>query len=569
MTENRYPGAWHAVVDFLTDRGVDTVFGLPADDLTVLDALRDSGIRFVLNRDQRNAGFMATGYALQSGAPAVCLIGKGPASTNVLTGVLEAAASAAPLVVLAAGTAVNRRGARAFQELDQVSLLRPLAKWAHRVDHPDRLVPSLEKAFTIAAAGAPGPVYLEIADDLCDTAVTRTRPWRDVAVQYPAPDPAAAATAWSAVRASRRPILLVGGGVRHRNGPGTVEQLATGLGAALFSTASGRGAVDETHELCCGLSGLYSPPEAVELWRDTDLVIALGSRLEETATFGTGFARPGVPVVQVNVDASELSTEFAGPSVVADAGRVVEDWCARLVASRREPDPDWVARAGSVPVRARQRVTADAAEAAASGAPRVAALLARLSERLPAEHVLVQENGLQDMWSYFFPSWCCAGPAGSIVPSEQTSLGFGAAAAAGVKLAAPDRTVVALVGDGAFGMLGADLAVLAEQQVGVLFLVLDNGGYGWLQSQWDKRERDDSGRGDRFRFVAPRGLGALPAAVHRAVVETSDAIGAELDRALKECAAGRVAVLEVPVALSDVPADLDELDGDFPAVEDR
>lgn len=563
MTE--YPGAWHAVVDFLTTRGVDTVFGLPADDLTVLDALRDNGIRFVLNRDQRNAGFMATGYALQSGDPAVCLIGKGPASTNVLTGVLEAAASAAPLVVFAAGTAVGRRGARAFQELDQVSLLRPLTKWAYRVDHPDRLVPSLERAFTTAAAGAPGPVYLEVADDLCDAAVTRTRPWRDVAPQYPGPDAAAATAAWSAVWASRRPILVVGGGMRHRNGSAAVEQLATGLGAAVFSTASGRGAVDEAHELCCGVCGLYSPPEAVELWRDTDLVIALGSRLEETATFGTGFAPAGVPVVQVNIDATELSTEFAGPSVVADAGRVVEDWCGRLAVGRREPDPVWVDRVGAASVRARQRVAADTATARASSTPRIAALLDALAERLPAEHVLVQENGLQDMWSYFFPFWRCAGPAGSVVPSEQTSLGFGAAAAGGVKLAAPDRTVVALVGDGAFGMLGADLAVLAEQRLGVLFVVLDNGGYGWLQSQWDKRSEG----GDRFRFVAETGLRGLPAAVHHAVVSTADAIDAELDRALKECASGRVAVVEVPVALSDVPTDLDELDGDFPAVEDR
>jgi acetolactate synthase-1/2/3 large subunit len=125
--------------------------------------------------------------------------------------------------------------------------------------------------------------------------------------------------------------------------------------------------------------------------------------------------------------------------------------------------------------------------------------------------------------------------------------------------------VVALVGDGAFGMLGADLAVLAEQRLGVLFVVLDNGGYGWLQSQWDKRSEG----GDRFRFVAETGLRGLPAAVHHAVVSTADAIDAELDRALKECASGRVAVVEVPVALSDVPADLDELDGDFPAVEDR
>src|SRR5688572_14632680 len=136
MSARTYPGCWHAVVDFLESAGADTVFGLPADDLALLAALEPSRLRMVLCRDQRNAAFMATGYALQSGQPGVCVIGKGPASTNVLTGVLEARCSAAPLVVLAAGTAVERRGSAAFQELDQMSFVAPLVKWAHRVDHP-------------------------------------------------------------------------------------------------------------------------------------------------------------------------------------------------------------------------------------------------------------------------------------------------------------------------------------------------------------------------------------------------------------------------------------------------
>src|SRR5207248_6907620 len=156
-----YPGCWHAVVDFLEAAGADTVFGLPADDLVLLAAMQTSDLRLVLCRDQRNAAFMATGYALQSGRPGVCVIGKGPASTNVLTGVLEASCSRVPLVVLAAGTAAERRGSAAFQELDQLAFVRPLVKWAHRVDHPGRVVPAIQQAWAIASGGVPGPVYLE------------------------------------------------------------------------------------------------------------------------------------------------------------------------------------------------------------------------------------------------------------------------------------------------------------------------------------------------------------------------------------------------------------------------
>ncbi len=560
----RYPGAWHAVVDFLRSCGTRTVFGLPADDLVALRALEDTDIRFLLTRDQRNAGFMATGHALQTGRPAVCLVGKGPASSNVLTGLLEARCSAAPVVVLAAGTAGKVRGSGAFQELDQVSMVRSLVKWAYRVDHPDRVVAAVEKAFLAATDGTPGPVYLEIADDLLDTEVVRQRPWRDVTAQYPAADDRANRTALDAVRASRRPVMLVGGGMRHRNADRVLEDLAGRTGAAVFATASGRGAFDESHASFCGLAGLYSPPEAAQLWQDTDLVIALGSRLEETATFGAGFAPAGVEVLQVNVCATELSTEFSGPAVIADGGAVVRDWCAALSDGTHTADEDWLGRIGRAREQADTRVAEELARLRDEDAPHIATLLSELSSRLTEEHVLVQENGLQDMWSYFYPFWRATGSAGSIVPSEQTSLGFGAAAAAGVKLAAPDRTVVALVGDGAFGMLGRDLGVVADEGIGVLYVVLNNGGYGWLQSQLDKLGAPNS----RFRFVSEQDtLGVLPDGVHHAVVRHSGELAEELDRALKECSNGRVAVLEIPVALTDVPADLSELEGDFPAQE--
>ncbi len=560
----RYPGAWHAVVDFLRSCGTRTVFGLPADDLVALRALEDTDIRFLLTRDQRNAGFMATGHALQTGRPAVCLVGKGPASSNVLTGLLEARCSAAPVVVLAAGTAGRVRGSGAFQELDQVSMVRSLVKWAYRIDHPDRVVSAVEKAFLAATDGTPGPVYLEIADDLLDTEVLRQRPWRDVSAQYPAADREADRTALDTVRASRRPVLLVGGGMRHRNADRSLEDLATRTGAAVFATASGRGAFDESHGSFCGLAGLYSPAEAAGLWQDTDLVIALGSRLEETATFGAGFAPAGVPVLQVNVSATELSTEFPGPAVIADGGTVVRDWCAALSDVAHTADEDWVGRIGRAREQAETRVGDELTRLRDEPLPHIATLLSELSSRLTDQHVLVQENGLQDMWSYFYPFWRATGSAGSIVPSEQTSLGFGAAAAAGVKLAAPDRTVVALVGDGAFGMLGRDLGVVAAEGIGVLYVVLNNGGYGWLQSQLDKLCAPDS----RFRFVSEQDtLGVLPDGVHHAVVRHSSELAEELDRALKECSNGRVAVLEVPVALTDVPADLSELEGDFPAQE--
>lgn len=552
MNAVTYPSAWHAAVDFARAHGVDTVFGLPDDDLVPLKAIERTDLRMVLCRDQRAAAFMAAGHALTSGRTALCVIGKGPAAANVVGGLVEARCSSAPMVVLASGTAAKARGSGAFQELDQLSMIAPVVKWAHRVDHPDRVVPAIERAFLVAANGAPGPVYLELPADLLDAEVTRDRPWRLPRAHRPMPDSEALAVSLAALREARRPIILVGGGMRHRNVRGDVERLAERIGAPIFATASGRGCVDEEHPLFCGLAGLYAAEETQPLWAETDLVVSLGSRLEETAVYQPGFAAPGTQVLQVNLEAVEISAEWPGPVVIGDGAATVRAWLSEFP----EQAGEWAGRARAARAAAMERVEAERERVRELPGIHIADLLRVLDEVLPAQRILVQENGLQDMWSYFYPHWSCAAPAGSIVPSEQTSLGFGAIAAAGVKLAAPGHTVAAFVGDGAFGKLGADLDVLIEQELGVLYVVLDNGGFGWLQAQLDK------GGQSRFHFAGqPGGTGAGRAGVHHAVVDDKSRLDKELREAARACAAGRVAVVEIPVRLDDVPADLAETEG--------
>ncbi|MEY9872146.1 acetolactate synthase-1/2/3 large subunit [Streptacidiphilus sp. MAP12-33] len=569
MLPTTHPSPWHAVVDALVHHAVPTVFGLPGDDLGALHALEDAPVRMLLCRDQRSALFMATGYALQSGRPGVCVVGKGPAVANAVTGLLEAHTARAPLVVLAGGTAARRRDSGAFQEADQLALVRPVVKWAARVDHPDRLVPVLDRAFLLATTGAPGPVYVELPDDLLDHPIVRTRPWAAPPEHASATTLAEAAAgtedpaprALALLRGAERPVVLVGGGMRRRNADRRVEALAERLGAALFSTASGRGVVDERHPAFCGLAGLYSPAEVEPVWAEADLLVTLGSRLEETATYH-GFAADGVPVLQVNIDAAGLSTEYPGLHVLGEGSAVLTHWLRALGPRRAEADPAWPATVADCRTAAHAAAEARLAELAADSDVHVAEVLATLDRVAPADRILVQENGLQDMWSYFFPHWTCAAEAGSVVPSEQTTLGFGAAAAGGVKLAAPDRPVIAFVGDGAFAMVANDVATLAREGVGVTYVVLRNGGYGWLQCQLDQHGTEAT----RFHFLSGQqgsDLPVHPAAWH-AVLHDKAALADQLTEALLHSAKGQVAVLEIPVTIADAPPGITELDGDFP-----
>ncbi|MFI1801699.1 thiamine pyrophosphate-binding protein [Streptomyces sp. NPDC020379] len=530
---------------------MDTCFGLPGDDLELLRALDAAGLDLVPCRDQRNAMYMATGYALQAGRLAVCALGKGPAVTHAATGLLEARESGAPVLVLAAGAPERRRGSGGFQELDQVAVTAPLVRWAHRVGHPDRVVPATVTALTRAVGPPPGPVYLEIPDDVrtAEILVTGPRPTLPERLDLESV-PVARGPALAAIRASRCPVVLVGGGMRNRNDDGVVERFAERLGAALFTTASGRGAVDEHHPLFCGVAGLYAAAPARELWSSSDLVVSLAGRLEETVVEG-GTPWPPVAVVQVNVDPGGLSAEFSGPRVLGDARHAVLGWSRALDEVRKAERADttevWANKIAAARKAMSLEVEAELARAATLPGIRIAELLAALDATAGEPRVLVQENGLQDMWSYCFPFHVGGG---SVVPSEQTPLGFGAAAAIGVKRAAPDHEVTAFIGDGAFLAARADIAVTAPSQGGVLYVVLCNGGYGWLDAQRARLGLD----AERYPFTRP---GAPPPVVdgpdiHCRVLRDKAALTKEILAARRFCSQGGTAVLMVPVASDDI-----------------
>ncbi|GAB2993883.1 thiamine pyrophosphate-binding protein [Streptomyces pseudoechinosporeus] len=580
----RHPTGWHAVVDELLTGGHDTLYGLPADDLGLLRAVEPTPLRFVLCRDQRNAVFMAVGHALATGRPGLCAVGKGPALASAVPGLVEAHAGRVPLVLLATGTARDRTGTGAFQELDQLALVRSVTKWAMRVESPDRVADALRQALAVAGHGRPGPVFLELPEDVAAAPApgATARPAFPRQVPRPAPEVLGAAAEW--LRDAERPLILVGGGMRHRNASGEVEQLAERLGAPLFTTASGRGAVREDHPLHCGLAGLYTPEPARELWADCDLVLALGSRLEETATFGWE-RRQDCAVIQVNTAEQDLATAWPGLLVLGDGGAAVGHWLDDIGPEGAEPDArsgddtGWRRRAerARAAALARAETAALFAGPADGRPPRVVEVLATLREVLPEDVLLVQENGLQDMWSYHFPYWTVGRPGGSIVPSEQTSLGFAGGAAAGARTALQDRPVAALMGDGAFNLFRSDLETVAEQCPAVLYVVLDNGGYGWLQHQLRATGPVlADGDASRFSFARPRADGAGAGAVggndgpgepSGALLVHADQQGQlrpALEKAWQSCLSGHTAVVVVRVGLEDVPPGLDAPGGDFP-----
>lgn len=556
---------WSDVAERLVQHGVEHVFGLPGDDMAALAALQASGITVHLVADQRHAVYQAIGYGRLSGKVGVCLVGKGPAVTHAATGVLEAQTMRSPLVLLTSGLPPSRLGSRGFQELDAVEVLRPISKWTKRVGEPGAIQQDVDEAVWQALTGAPGAACLEIPEGMDSAGVTAGRatlPLRRPVVPEVVADSGMLLDA-------QRPVLLVGGGCREAGVGGLVTELARRLGAAILCTASGRGVVDESCPEFLGLSGLYAAPAAAEVFAKADLVVALGSQLEETATYGWPGTVP--PVLQVNRSIDDVSTRWPGAAVVADVGAVLRSWLSGPLGpvAGAAPRAAWRAAVES----ARDDLVnglRDRRPAPSPATPRVADVLAALEEVLPRERVSVHENGLQDMWSYFFPTWSVGAGADCLVPSEQTPLGFGFGSAPGAALAAGARPVVVIGGDGAFTAALSDLGTLAEVRHPLLLVVLSNGGFGWLEANLRTLAEEPEPLTAPVSFLrARRPIGAVCAAygiTHLGCRQAGDLLQT-VSEAWQRCTAQRPVVLEVEVALADVPPGMEELSGDFPLTD--
>ncbi|NQX28876.1 thiamine pyrophosphate-binding protein [Microbacteriaceae bacterium VKM Ac-2854] len=457
---------WVSVARALVDAGVQRVYGLPGDDMAAVAALRAAGVFLVVTSEQRNAVYAAVGDAAVSRRDGglgvgVVVAGRGPGAAALVPPLLEIATAGEPVVLLVGG-APEGATARSFQFAPQRALFEPLAKAFHRLAPGDDAAQQTLRAFEEANRAPAGPVVLEIPESpvpgLRDA--TSTAPCRPSHPSLAPPMP-------DALRTARHPVVLVGAGARGHGE--AVTALARALHAPLLCTASGRGIVAEDEPLFWGLSGLYLHPLARAALAEADLLVVIGSRLEETAIEHL----PSMPVQRLDIDPDEPGSERIDASVALAwsreaAGGAASEWSETIARVRSGLDA-WgeSLRLGVGPVRPWSRLGGVVAELAAT---------------LPADVVVCHENGSADMWSYLFPAFRLPPGAIDIAPSEQTTLGFGTAAASGAARAG-GRAVVAFGGDGAFSMLGHERASFGPGAPGVVYVVFDNGGFGWLELQ--------------------------------------------------------------------------------------
>jgi len=473
------------LVDQLLLQGVNQIFCVPGESyLDVLDALVDSpSIRVVVNRHESGSTFMAGAYARLTGQPGVAFVTRGPGACNAAIGIHHAAQDSLPLVLFVGQSPTGSLEREAFQELDTRRMFGPMAKWAAQVERADRIPEFVARAFQTATSGRPGPVVLALPEDLLAQPVTVA----DARCHQPAqaaPSDTQVAALRRLLGRARSPVVISGGWGWNPAASENLCGFAEANALPVVSAFRFQDVIDNRHPNYAGDAGLGINPALAERIRAADLILALGVRLGEITTSGYTLLEPPVPrqaLVHAHADVGELGRVYQAELLINTG---MPQLAARLAMMTPIEDPPWAGAPEAARAdRARWQLRPPLLDQLV---PRLDPwqVLQDLRARLPADAIVVNGAGNYAGWLHRFFSYHAVGT--QLAPTSG-AMGYAVPAAVAARIAAPDKTVVCVSGDGDFLMSAQELATAAQYGAAVLFLVFNNGMYGTIRMHQEHR----------------------------------------------------------------------------------
>jgi len=472
---------WRMIVEALKAEGIDRLFGLPGNPIHLVDDLhRHSNIQNVLVRHEHSGVSLAYAYARVTGRPAVCYGNPGPGITNMATALLEAHSASLPVIALSNGTPISSDGKGAFQELDSVSFMRPVTKWATRIVSPETTPWVMQRAFSIAKNGRPGPVFIDVPSDIALQSCSMPPYKRSLDRHMFRPDSDAIAAAAALVKKAKQPIIICGSGAVSARAGTNITRLAESIGAALYTTPGGRGTYAEDHPLCLGQIGLYFTDAGKKYFDESDLVISFGSRLEDFSTGGWTLWPSRAKFIQIDIDPESIGLNIRPhTALVGDAELTAIDL---LTAIDNLSVKNSITRFRAVN-KLQTRYIANIQRQLKRKTKPISGrqVVGAINHVFGKNTIMVHENGGADLWSYYWPYYQVLDADDCIPMGEQTAMGMGVIGAIAAKIAAPNKNVVCVAGDGAMQMGMMELTTAAENKCGITWVVLNNAALGWPQ----------------------------------------------------------------------------------------
>ena len=478
-----------AVMECLKAEGVDVVFGLPGGaNLPTYDAFVNGGVRHILVRHEAGGGHAAEGYAKATGKVGVAFATSGPGATNLITPICDAMMDSVPVVFITGQVRTELLGTDGFQEADTIGITMPVVKHSFMIQRPQEIPRAIHEAFHIARSGRPGPVLVDIPQDLSRAEIDY-EPVTDV--RLPGYQPRVEGNqkqirqAAKALAAAQRPVIYAGGGVINANASDELTEFATSDRFPVTCTLMGLGGFRAPHPQWLGMLGMHGTRAANYAMDEADLICAVGARFDDRITGKLSEFAPRAKFIHIDVDPAEISKNVpAHIPIVGDAKHVL----AKLLIEYRAigPDPERLAAWWSRIEGWREKYPL-AYEDSADNEIKPQYMVKALYEATGGEAIVTSDVGQHQMWAaqyYDFPEprrWINSGGLGT--------MGFGLPAAMGAAVACPDRLVCCIAGDGSVQMNAQELATCAQEQIPIKVFIMNNGYLGmvrqWQELFWD------------------------------------------------------------------------------------
>jgi acetolactate synthase-1/2/3 large subunit len=478
-----------AVMECLKAEGVEVVFGLPGGaNLPTYDAFVTGGVKHILVRHEAGGGHAAEGFAKATGKVGVAFATSGPGATNLITPITDAMMDSVPVVFITGQVRTELLGTDGFQEADTIGITMPVVKHSFMIQRPQEIPRAIHEAFHIARSGRPGPVLVDIPQDLSRAEIDY-EPVTDL--RLPGYQPRVEGNqkqirqAAKALAAAQRPVIYAGGGVVNAEASEELTEFATSDRFPVTCTLMGLGAFPAPHEQWLGMLGMHGTRAANYAMDEADLICAVGARFDDRITGKLSEFAPRAKFIHIDVDPAEISKNVpAHIPIVGDAKHVLAKLLIEYRAIGADPQrlSAWWSR-----IDGWKEKYPLGYEDSSDNEIKPQYMVQALFEATGGEAIITSDVGQHQMWAaqyYDFPKprrWINSGGLGT--------MGFGLPAAMGAAVGCPDKVVCCIAGDGSVQMNAQELATCAQEQIPIKVFIMNNGYLGmvrqWQELFWD------------------------------------------------------------------------------------
>ncbi len=483
----------------LEAEGVTKIFGVPGEEnADVMISLIDSPIEFVLCRHEQAAAFAADTYGRLTGKSGVCLGTLGPGATNLVTGVADANMDRAPLVCIIGQASTKRLHKESHQNMDSISMFKPISKWAHSIYSAENIPEVVRKAFKVAEAEKPGACIIELPEDVAEEEID-LMPMRVVNTRRAAADHKAVAEVVDLIGQAKKPIILAGNGAIRKRAATQLSRLAHKAGIGVVNTFMGKGALPMSDPHCLFTIGLQSKDYINVAIDDADLVIAVGYDLVEFAPSFWNAHQQNKKLVHIDFLSAEVDSDYpVDVDVVSDVADAL--WQINEELNRRfDNEPGLPLFDISDRKKLRQAISDDFAQEKddQSFPMKPQKVLWDVRKFLGPDDIVLSDVGAHKMWIARY--YQCETPNTCLISNGFCSMGFALPGALGAKIAQPEVRVLAICGDAGFLMNVQDLETLVRNKVNAVIMVWVDGEYGLIK--W--KQQNTFGRHSELSFNNP------------------------------------------------------------------